>query len=99
MIERHSAPDPGHKPHQRVLNVSWPLHDENGPHARGIGDMRPSVPAQARIVFEHDGQVIVDCTAVRQHGDHVCVYLHDDRLQVPYVWLAAADVRPRGDDA
>lgn len=98
MIGHHAAPDPGHTPHQRVLNVSWPLRDEKGPHARGIRD-QPQVPVTARIVFEHDGPVEVDCQAVRWHGRHVCVYAHDTRLIVPYVWLDAADITRRGADA
>jgi hypothetical protein len=93
VIGHHSSPDPGHKPHQAVLNVSWPLRDEKGPHARHIRDSG-RIPVTARLVFEDDGPTWVDCTAVRWHGTHVCVYVHDDRLQVPYVWLAAADVKP-----
>ena len=95
MIPHHSSPEPGHKPHQNVTNTSWPLADEQGPHARDIKDLPRPVPARARLVLEDDGQVIVDCQAVRQHGDHVCIYSGDDRLQVPYVWLRAQDVRPR----
>ena len=94
MIPHHSSPDPGHKPHQDVTNASWPLADETGPHARGIGDAG-RIRVTARLVLEHDGEVHVDCNAVRWHGQHVCVYVHDDRLQVPYVWLAAADVTRR----
>lgn len=95
VIGHHAAPDPGHSPHQAVLNVSWPLSDEKGPHARGIKDAPQQVAVTARLVFERDGETTIDCTAVRWHGHHVCVYAHDPRLIVPYVWLNAADVKRR----
>lgn len=98
MIGHHAAPDPGHTPHQRVLNESWPLRDEKGPHARGIKDRTP-IPVRVRVVFEHDGEQWLDGQATRWHGRSVRVAVHDTRLIVPGVWVDAADVTRRDDDA
>lgn len=95
MIEHHAAPEPTpHGTKQRVLNESWPLRDENGPHARGIPDMG-YIPVRVRIIFERDGEVQLDGHAVRWHGSSVCVAVWDDRLLATYVWVGAADVRRR----
>lgn len=92
-IEHHSAPDPGHGTYQQVVNVSWPLRDENGPHARNIPDQPTHPRIEARLVFETDGESIVSGVAVRKHGRCICVNVHDPRLQVAYVWLDQTDVR------
>lgn len=79
--------------YQQVMNVSWPLRDESGPHARDIKDERVHPKIEARIVFENDGPTILSGRAVRKHGRHICVNVHDPRLQVGYVWLDQNDVQ------
>lgn len=88
--------------HQRVLNQSWPQHDDNGPHARGIhpaqhDDGSPwTIDVQVRIVLEHDGIVILDGRAERWTTTHVFVTaITDPRVPRPGVWVLASDVRRR----
>ncbi|KAA1423310.1 hypothetical protein FE697_006725 [Mumia zhuanghuii] len=92
----HSAPDPPDRSTwQKVRNVSWPFHDQddNG-HARGIPSRTP-ILIMVWLDFEHDGLCWLPAQAVRWHRDRVCVYLSDDRLAVPYVWVAVTDVQRR----
>lgn len=91
----HSAPVPPPRDFQRVRNESWPRRDVNGNvHARGIRE-RAGIDVRVRIVWERDGEQWVEGRAVRWHRQHVCVHVSDERLQVPYVWVVADDVRRR----
>lgn len=92
MIEHHAAPEPAPRgTKQRVLNESWPLRDENGPHARGIRD-QDRIPVRVRLVLERDGVIELDGHATRWHGRSVCVTVWDERLLVTHVWVDAGDV-------
>ena len=93
----HSAPDPPDRSRwQAVTNESWPLRDRNGQgHARGIHDRDDPIAVDVRIVWSEDGEEWVAGRAVRWTRTHVCVSVGDSRLQVPYVWVLAREVRRR----
>lgn len=80
---------------QQVLNEHWPSLE--------VSKRLKDVPAGqridvvARLVFAVDGETYLPGRAVRWTRQHVCVAINDRRLQVPYVWLAPADVTRRGD--
>ncbi|WP_435744870.1 hypothetical protein [Nocardioides sp. SYSU DS0663] len=78
---------------QQVLNTSWPLKDDDGPHARGIKDQEHPIPVRVRLVFEHDGEELLPGTAQRWTKTHVYVRVGDPRMQVAGVWVLAEDVR------
>jgi hypothetical protein len=81
---------------QVVNNTDWPPADI----AARSCDKEPDewIPVCVRLELERDGEVWVDGQATRWIGRKVCVLVGDPRLQVPWVWLAAEDVRRRGDD-
>ena len=77
-------------PAQAVLNWSSPppaemrtLHN----HAQ--------IPVSVRILWEGDGEQLLDGTASRWWQHHVYVEVDDRRLRTTGVWVAAADVRRR----
>lgn len=76
---------------QAVTNKHWPSPEL----ARTLRDVPADrqIKVVARVVFEDDGEQLLDGTAVRWTRNHVCVWLNDPRLQVAYVWLAPTDVR------
>jgi len=78
---------------QKVTNEHWPASEV----ARSLRPL-PSgqqIDVTARVVFAEDGEQWLPGRAERWTRQHVCVYISDRRLQVPYVWLAPADVRRR----
>lgn len=86
------------KTYQKLLNESWPEHYPNGAgHARNVktqpNDKR--IPVTVRIVWECDGEEFREGVADRWTATHVHVSLGDQRLQVPGIWVLAADVRRR----
>jgi len=94
-VPNHSAPVPPPRDYQEVVNRSWPLSDSAGrPHARGIPDRDP-IDVTIRVTWQRDGEEHLEARAVRWTDSHVCVYLDDARLQVPYLWVRAADVTRR----
>lgn len=91
--DSHGPADPS--PYQQVLNASWPLVDKDGnPHANGIPDQDPR-PVRARLVFERDGETVLDGLAQRWTDTHVFVRVPDTRVQIAAVWLRLEDVRPQ----
>lgn len=78
-------------PDQDVTNSYWPPGDA----ARRTQAVEASrqIAVEARIVWKQDGEQWVPATAIAWWRDHVKLHCDDPRLLVPYVWLAAADVR------
>lgn len=91
MVHSHAAPEPSYGRWQRVLNESWP------PNPRDIKN-RPAIAVTVRIVFERDGEQLLEAQAVRWTGRHVYCEVHDARLQATGAWVDAADVVRRGVD-
>ena len=77
---------------EEVLNQSWPPAEV----ARALNNVREPIAVSARVVFERDGETWLDAMAVRWWRRHVCVHVEgEERLQVPYVWVDAGEVRRR----
>lgn len=80
---------------QRVLNERWPYRDEKGGHARvGVTPRHDRPPATARVVFDRDGEVLLQGHVTRVANG--CVYFEaaDDRLVRFGVWLPGTAVTP-----
>ncbi|MBI9114879.1 hypothetical protein [Sanguibacter suaedae] len=60
-------------------------------------DAQPPIPARARVVWEHDGQEILDALAIGWTSRHIWIQLRDPRPRFVGVWLPARDVRRRED--
>jgi len=95
----HSFRDPRatKKTNQRIINESWPFHDSNGAHARGLED-KPAdqqVDVVVRVEFSEDGEMYLEGRAIRWNRSHVCVTVNDKRLLTSYLWVRAHDVRRR----
>lgn len=76
---------------QRILNAV------EVPPARAQRDARPPLPARARVVWEHDGQEILDVLVIGWTSRLVWVQVRDPRSRFVGVWLLPRDVRRRED--
>ena len=99
-IVAHGTIEPPERRWQSVRNEVWPyLNDEGQPTADPrwgpVDHISPRVPVEARIVFEHDGQVILEGRVARWANGCTYVEVNDRRLQTRGVWLADGDVRRR----
>jgi len=91
----HSFRDPrARATRPRILNESWPFHDSNGSHARGLDDKpaEQQLDVIVRVEFE-DGETELEGRAIRWNRSHVCVLVNDQRMLSPYLWVRARDVR------
>ena len=77
---------PGPQPHKAVLNAR-PI-----PPQRLQRTDRQHVPVTARVVWERDGEELVDGEAVDWVGRDVLVWWQDRRTRTRGVWLDAGDV-------
>jgi hypothetical protein len=93
----HEAPPPPDwRLFQKVLNERWPLRDRRGDgHALGIPDQPLGLAVDARVVWERDGEEIVNGRASRWINAYVYVAFSDPRLHGSGVWLRASDVHRR----
>jgi hypothetical protein len=84
-------PGPRHHSDRAVLNESWPPLDV----ARRLKDVPRDrqIEVEARLVLPYGGEEWVRARAVRWTRTHVCVWVPDARLLIPYVWLVPSDVR------
>jgi len=81
---------------QKVLNERWPLRDRRGDrHALGIPDQPVGLVVDARVIWERDGEEIVNGQARRWINAYVYVAFSDPRLHGTGVWLRASDVHRR----
>lgn len=98
-VSAHSTPPPPSQGgFQRVTNECWPYrHPETGePHARPeLAPVETMTPfgVEARVVFEHDGEVILRGRAARWANGSTFVQIDDRRLQIRGAWLRDRDVR------
>jgi hypothetical protein len=79
---------PGWSPGQRILNDQGAREPEHTLH--------PPVPVVARILWENDGEEMLETEAAGWSGQLVYVRVPDTRYRLTSVWLSAADVRRRG---
>lgn len=79
---------------QTVLNLSWPLRDKTGNHARGIND-QPPIDVTVRVELDEDGEQYLEATASRWNKSHVYVTSADPRIPREGIWLLARDVKRR----
>jgi len=92
----HSYRDPRAKATRpRILNESWPFHDSNGSHARGLDDKpaEQQLDVIVRVEFADEGETELEGRAIRWNRSHVCVLVNDQRMLSPYLWVRARDVR------
>ena len=81
---------PAPRPPQAVLNYSPPPPEVMG-RLRDVDE----ILVRVRIVWEHDGEQLLEGVARRWWQSHVYVELDDRRLRTTGVWVPAADVRRR----
>lgn len=67
------------------------------PPRRAQRDARPPIPARARVVWETDGQEILDVLVIGWTSRLIWIQLRDPRSRFVGVWLPARDVRRRED--
>lgn len=63
------------------------------PPRRAQRDARPPIPAMARVVWEHDGQEILDVLVIGWTSHLVWIQVRDPRSRFVGVWLPPRDVR------
>lgn len=86
----------GGKPEtMKPLNVSWPLHDNNGWHARGINDQANPIEVFVRVVWSDGAEELLLASAIRWNDSHVFCEVEDPRIDRPGIWVKARDVRRR----
>ena len=75
---------------QRHLNEQWPPK----PDATELHE--PGIPVVVRVVWAHDGETLLDGTAIRWTRSEVFVRIRDPRCAILGVWVPARDVRRVG---
>lgn len=79
---------------QRVLNQTWPQHDQHGHHARDIDLHTENTPARARLLWADDGWQILPGRITRRANGCVYVEINDPRMMIAGVWLAERHTQP-----
>jgi hypothetical protein len=79
----------------RPLNVSWPLRDKNGWHARGIDDQPKPIEVTVRILWPDETEELLQALAIRWNKSHVFCVVSDPRIERPGIWVQASDVKRR----
>ena len=77
------------------LNVSWPLRDKNGWHARGIEDQRNPIEVNVRVLWPDETDELLPARATRWNKSHVFCVVSDRRIERPGIWVLARDVKRR----
>ena len=77
------------------LNVSWPLRDKNGRHARGIDDQPAPIDVTVRVLWPDETEELLPARATRWNKTHVFCIVSDPRIERPGIWVLALDVKRR----